>query len=67
MEGLTAKEMAERLKLSMNAVKVRLYRAGIKPKGYCGMTALYDEAAFNAIKQSRGPGRPPRDPQEGRR
>jgi hypothetical protein len=60
MNGLTIREMSEQLGLGMSAVKMRLRVAGIKPKTYAGQTAVYDEAALEAIREVPGKGRPPK-------
>jgi hypothetical protein len=46
MEGLTIKEMAEKLRISTNTVKQRLFQRGIKP--FC-RDALYDPSALDQI------------------
>jgi DNA-directed RNA polymerase specialized sigma24 family protein len=46
MEGLTVEEIAEKLGISPNTAKIRLFRAGIKPKY---TKALYDESALETI------------------
>jgi len=57
MQGLTVKEIAERLGLPPKTVKMRLYRAGIKPVAYAGPTAFYDESALEiaSAPRHRGP------------
>jgi len=57
MQGLTVKEIAERLGLPPKTVKMRLYRAGIKPVAYAGPTAFYDESALEiaSAPRRRGP------------
>jgi hypothetical protein len=54
-EFFTIREMAEKLGKEYFAVKQALFRAGIKP---VTTESLYDEKAFNAIKNSPGKGRP---------
>jgi hypothetical protein len=46
MEGLTIKEMAEKLKIDPNTVKQRLFQRGIKP--FC-KDALYEPSALERI------------------
>jgi transcriptional regulator with XRE-family HTH domain len=46
MEGLTIKEMAEKLGISPNTVKQRLFQRGIKP--FC-KDALYEQSALDQI------------------
>jgi transposase len=55
VEGLTITEMAKMLGISYGTAKSRLVRAGIKP-----MTkeALYDNSAFEFLKNTPGKGRP---------
>jgi predicted ArsR family transcriptional regulator len=55
MTGLTIKEMAETLNIDPNAVKQRLFQAGIKP---ITKDALYDKSALKAIRNVSGRGRP---------
>jgi predicted ArsR family transcriptional regulator len=47
MEGLTASEMASKLKIPLKTVKKRLERAGIKP---LTQEAVYPENALEIIK-----------------
>jgi hypothetical protein len=58
MNGLTIREMAEKLGLGQPAVKMRLRVAGIKPIEYAGPTAVYDKSALEAIRNVPGKGRP---------
>jgi predicted ArsR family transcriptional regulator len=60
-EFLTVKEMAERLEISPNTAKHRLFQAGIAPTT---KDALYDEAALEAIRNVPGKGRPAKDKPE---
>jgi len=46
MQGLTIKEMSEKLGISPNTVKQRLYQRGIKP--FC-KDALYEMAVLDQI------------------
>jgi len=46
MEGLTIKEMAEKLGITPNTVKQRLFQRGIKP--FC-KDALYEASALEQI------------------
>ena len=57
MQGLTVKEIAERLGLPPKTVKMRLYRAGIKPVTYAGPTAIYPQEALEIASgpRHRGP------------
>jgi predicted ArsR family transcriptional regulator len=56
MEGLTIREMAEKLGIQPNAVKQRLFQKGIKP---ISKDALYDPSALDAIRDAPM-GRPPK-------
>lgn len=67
MQGLTIKEIAERLSLSTSAVKARLWRAGVKPIAYAGMCAIYAESALDKVQAAPRPGRPVKDKQGGDR
>jgi hypothetical protein len=58
--GLDAKEIGEILGIKPRAAKKRLERAGIKPIGYSGPTAIYAPAVIEEIKDVSGPGRPPK-------
>jgi hypothetical protein len=60
MNGLSVSEIAEALGIGAPAAKMRLRVAGIKPKGYVGQAAIYDESALEAIRNVPGKGRPPR-------
>jgi transcriptional regulator with XRE-family HTH domain len=46
MEGLTIREMAEKLGISPNTVKQRLFQRGVKP--FC-KDALYEPSALDQI------------------
>jgi hypothetical protein len=56
MEGLTTTEIAAILGIEPSAVKVRLWKAGIKP---LTKEAIYPRDAVDAIKDVRN-GRPPK-------
>jgi len=57
MEGFTVKEIAGKLGLPAQTVKMRLYRAGIKPIFYAGPTAIYPQEALEIVSgpRHRGP------------
>jgi hypothetical protein len=55
MEGLTIKEIAEILKISPAAAKLRLFHAGIKPKT---KDAIYDYSVVDQIQEVSKGGRP---------
>ncbi|GHV79173.1 hypothetical protein AGMMS49944_09640 [Spirochaetia bacterium] len=61
MEGYTIKEIAEILKISPAAAKLRLFTAGIKPKT---KDAIYDYSVIEAIREVSKGGRPRKDAQE---
>jgi uncharacterized protein YjcR len=50
MEGLTIREIAEKLGIAPLTVKQRLLRAGIQPKDHAGKTNIYDESVVEAIR-----------------
>jgi predicted ArsR family transcriptional regulator len=54
-EFLTVKEMAEKLGITPNTAKHRLFQLGIKP---VSTDAIYDKAAMEAIRNVPGKGRP---------
>jgi transposase len=58
MQGLTIKEISEKLGITYLTAKQRLLRAGIKP-----MTkeAIYDKTALKAISNVPGKGRPKKE------
>ena len=58
MEGLTVKEIAERLGITPDTAKKRLQKLGIKPSEYAGPTAIYNKSALEAIRNVPGKGRP---------
>jgi len=55
MEGYTAKEIADILRINLKAAKLRIFRAGIKP---ITKDALYDKSVLNILKDTPGKGRP---------
>jgi len=61
MKGLTIKEMAEKLGISANTVKQRLFQRGIKP--IC-KDALYDVSALKQISDFGPKGFQPKDSPE---
>jgi predicted ArsR family transcriptional regulator len=58
MNGLTIREIAERLGIAPNAAKIRLLKAGIQPKDKAGKTNIYEEDVVDKIRNTPGPGRP---------
>jgi predicted ArsR family transcriptional regulator len=54
-EFLTVKEMADKLGISTNTAKHRIFQLGIKP---VSTDALYDVSALDAIRNVPGKGRP---------
>jgi hypothetical protein len=61
MEGLTIKEMAEKLGIAPNTVKQRLFQRGIKP--FC-KDALYEPSALDQISDFGPKGFQPKDTPE---
>jgi hypothetical protein len=59
MEGLTIKEMAEILGITLDVVQQRLLTAKIKP---ITKDALYDKSALETIRTVPGKGRPRKNP-----
>jgi hypothetical protein len=55
MEGLTITEIAELLRITPEAAKLRLYRAGITP---ITKEAIYDPACVDRIREVSKGGRP---------
>ena len=55
MEGMTISEMANALNLPRRTIEMRIFRGGFKP---ISQEALYSPEVFEAIKISRGKGRP---------
>ena len=50
MEGLTIKEIAQKLGILPKAVQKRLEAAKVSPKEYAGRTAIYDPSVVEKIK-----------------
>jgi hypothetical protein len=61
MNGLTIREIAERIGISPDAVKIRLIRRGIQPKDHAGKTNIYDESVVELVKAQKI-GRPKKNP-----
>jgi hypothetical protein len=61
MEGITAREIAEKLGISHHAAIVRLKTAGIEPKYKAGNTFLFDPSAVEEIREVNKGGRPKKD------
>jgi hypothetical protein len=61
--GLDAKEIGEIIGIKQRAAKKRLERAGIKPIGYSGPTAIYSADVVEQIRNVPGRGRPPKKPE----
>jgi hypothetical protein len=57
MNGLTIREIVDKTNLKYSTVRMRLFRAGIKPVAYCGPVALYPESALEIVSgpRHRGP------------
>jgi hypothetical protein len=58
MDGITAREIAERLGISHHAAIVRIKTAGIEPKYRAGNTFLFDESVVDKIREVSKGGRP---------
>jgi predicted ArsR family transcriptional regulator len=58
MNAMTAKEIADILKIHPKAAKTRLRRAGIQPIAYAGPTAMYDPSCVDLIREVSKGGRP---------
>ena len=58
MNGLTIREIAEKLKIEPKAVTARLLSAGIQPKQKAGRTNIYDPSVVDKIRIVPGKGRP---------
>jgi len=58
MNGLNVNEIGELLEIKPKTAKQRLSRAGIKPIGYSGPTAIYDPSCVDAIREVSKGGRP---------
>jgi predicted ArsR family transcriptional regulator len=56
-EFLTVREMAEKLGISPNTAKHRIFQLGIKP---VSTDALYDPSVIEKIRNVPGRGRPPK-------
>jgi hypothetical protein len=52
MNGIPVSEIAKRLDITSEAVKMRFKRRGIKPFKYIGPTGLYTDADIDAIKDA---------------
>ncbi|MDR1399423.1 MAG: sigma-70 region 4 domain-containing protein [Treponema sp.] len=61
MEGLTIDEMAEKLRISPNTVKQRLFQRGIKP---FSKAALYEPSTLEQISDFGPKGFQPKDKPE---
>ena len=58
MDGLTVKEIAERLGITSDTAKKRLQKHKLTPKEYAGPTALYDPSVVDKIRKVAPVGRP---------
>jgi hypothetical protein len=58
MEGMTVNEIGAALGINPKAAKMRLRKAGIKPSGYAGPTAIYPSDCIDKIKEVSKGGRP---------
>jgi len=60
MEGYTAREMADILGINLKAVKLRIFREGIKP---ITKDAIYDKSVLEVLRNTPGRGRPAKKPE----
>jgi len=60
MEGYTAREMADILGINLKAVKLRIFREGIKP---ITKDAIYEKSVLEVLKNTPGRGRPAKKPE----
>jgi hypothetical protein len=58
MNGLNVNEIGGALGIKPRTAKQRLARAGIKPIGYSGPTAIYDPSCVDKIREVSKGGRP---------
>jgi hypothetical protein len=61
MEGLTIREIAEKLAIKPKAVMARILKHGIKPKAQAGRTNFYDYDVIDKIKNINKAGRPKKE------
>jgi Zn-dependent peptidase ImmA (M78 family) len=52
MEGIPILEIAQKLGISSEAVKMRFHRRGIKPIRYIGSAGLYRESDIDIIRDA---------------
>jgi len=64
MEGITIREIAKQLKISIHAVTLRLKKANIQPSFQAGNTYLFDPAVVDQIREVSKGGRPRKDSQK---
>ena len=57
-KGLTIREIAGLLNIESGAAKMRLLRAGIKPKGRVGVSNVYSQDVVAKVKVLKQRGRP---------
>jgi hypothetical protein len=58
MNELTIKEIADKLNITQQAAKMRLFRLGVKPVRLIGQTGIYDPAVIEKIRTVLPIGRP---------
>jgi hypothetical protein len=61
MEGMTVNEIGAVLGINPKAAKMRLRKAGIKPTGYAGPTAMYPPDCVDKIREVSKGGRPKKE------
>jgi hypothetical protein len=60
VDELTVSEISKALNLKPVTVKKRLQKKGIKPVRYVGITAIYEPAVLELIREVPSRGRPPK-------
>jgi predicted ArsR family transcriptional regulator len=64
MKEITIKEIAEKLGITQQAAKARLFRLGIKPDRLIGNTGIYNPAVVEKIRTVNSVGRPKKQPEK---
>jgi len=62
MKELTIREIADKLGISQQAAKARLFRLGIKPDRLIGNTGIYAPSVVEKIRAVNPIGRPKKSP-----
>jgi hypothetical protein len=64
MEGITIREIAGRLGITVHATTLRLRKAGIEPSFQAGNTYLFDPSCIDQIREVSKGGRPRKEKPE---